>query len=38
MGLSEDHDVGIWRDEDQALLTSATVPAGTVAPLEGTFR
>jgi len=37
-GLSQPHPVGIWRDADQALLTAATVPDGTAAPLEGTFR
>jgi len=37
-GLSEDRPIAIWRDEDQALLTSTTVPAGTAAPLEDTFR
>jgi hypothetical protein len=37
-GLDDAHPIGIWRDEDQVLLTSATVPAGTAAPLEGTFR
>jgi len=37
-GLSQPHPVGIWRDADQALLTTATVPDSTAAPLEGTFR
>jgi hypothetical protein len=36
-GLAAAHDVGIWI-ADGTLLTSATVPAGTTAPLEGTFR
>lgn len=36
-GLAVAHPVGIWLD-DATLLTSATVPAGTAATLDGTFR
>jgi hypothetical protein len=36
-GLATSHAVGLWRG-DGTLLTSATVPAGAGAPLEGTFR
>jgi hypothetical protein len=36
-GLAEAHPIGVWSN-DGTLLTSATVPAGTAAPLEGTFR
>ena len=37
VGLNTFHEVGIW-DGDQRLLVSATVPAGTAAPLLGEFR
>ena len=37
-GLSQPHDVGIYRVSDSNLLASVTVPAGTNAPLEGNFR
>jgi hypothetical protein len=37
-GLSISHDVGIFRLSDQALLTSATVPAGTSGFLDSGFR
>jgi hypothetical protein len=37
-GLSQPHDVGIYRVSDSNLLASVTVPAGTSAPLEGNFR
>ncbi len=37
VGLNTFHEVGIW-DGDQRLLVSATVPAGTEAPLLGEFR
>ncbi len=36
-GLNVAHPVGIWLD-DGTLLTSATVLAGTAAPLDGKFR
>lgn len=36
-GLDVPHPVAIWL-ADMTLLTSATVPAGTAAPLDGTFR
>ena len=36
-GLGLAHQVGIW-DPSGALLTSATVPAGTAAPFDGQFR
>lgn len=36
-GLVNAHQVGLWRT-DGTLLTSATVPAGTAAPLIGGFR
>lgn len=36
-GLARSHPVGLWRG-DGTLLASETVPAGTLAPLEGTFR
>lgn len=35
-GLLESHQVGIW--QGSVLLASATVPAGTSAPLSGQFR
>jgi hypothetical protein len=37
-GLAISHDVGIFRVSDRALLTSATVPAGTGATLVNGFR
>jgi hypothetical protein len=37
-GLAISHDVGIFRVSDQALLASATVPAGTGATLDMGFR
>jgi hypothetical protein len=37
-GLSISHDVGIFRLSDEALLTSATVPAGTAGFLDSGFR
>jgi hypothetical protein len=37
-GLSQAHEAGIFRVSDQALLASATVPAGTSGVLEGGFR
>ncbi len=37
-GLAIAHDVGIYRVSDQALLTSATVPAGTAGQLVTGFR
>ena len=37
-GLSQSHDVGIYRVSDSNLLASVTVPAGTNASLEGNFR
>jgi hypothetical protein len=37
-GLSSAHDVGIYRVSDHVLLGSATVSAGTVAPLQVGFR
>ena len=37
-GLSISHDVGIYRQSDQVLLGSATVPSGTVGTLIDTFR
>lgn len=36
-GLANSHDVGLWT-ADGTLLASATVPAGTAAPLVGGFR
>ena len=36
-GLAQPHPVGVWTNAG-LLLTSATVPAGTTAPLDGTFR
>jgi hypothetical protein len=36
-GLTVAHEVGIW-DSAGSLLTSVTVPAGTVAPLDGQYR
>src|ERR1035438_4548702 len=35
-GLSISHDVGIYRQSDQVLLGSATVPSGTVGTLDRT--
>jgi hypothetical protein len=37
-GLAISHDVGIYRVSNQSLVTSATVPAGTVASLDNGFR
>lgn len=37
-GLAISHDVGIFRQSSQALLGSATVPAGTVGTLIDSFR
>ena len=37
-GLSISHDVGIYRQSDQVLLGSTTVPSGTVGTLIDTFR
>jgi len=37
-GLQEAHPVGIWRDSDQALLTSVTVPAGAAATFDSGWR
>jgi hypothetical protein len=37
-GLAEAHQVGIWTDDGQTLLASATVGAGTSATLDGAFR
>lgn len=37
-GLSQSHEVGIFRVSDLALLASVDVPAGTNAPLDGNFR
>ena len=37
-GLGFSHDVGIFRVSDQALLASATVPAGTGTTLLSAFR
>lgn len=37
-GLAEAHPVGIYHYETKVLLRSATVPAGTAAPLTGDFR
>jgi hypothetical protein len=37
-GLSQPHDVGIYRVSDSNLLASVTVPAGTNGLLEGNFR
>src|SRR5439155_5905884 len=36
-GLVDAHDVGLW-DGSQTLLAQATIPAGTVAPLNNSFR
>ncbi len=36
-GLNVSHDVGLW-DSNGNLLTWTTVPAGTVAPLNGYYR
>lgn len=37
-GLATSHQVGIWNSATHALLASATVAAGTAAPLQGYFR
>jgi hypothetical protein len=37
-GLGEAHDVGIYAVSDQALVVSASVPAGVVATLDGEYR
>jgi hypothetical protein len=37
-GFTSSHEVGIFEDTDDALLTSATVDAGTVDPLVDGFR
>ncbi len=37
-GLEEAHPVGIWRDSDQTLLTSVTVPAGLAATFDSGWR
>ena len=37
-GLSQPHEVGIYRVSDQALIADATVPAGTGGTLGGNFR
>ena len=37
-GLAAAHAVGIWDASTQNLLVSATVPAGSVAPLDGGYR
>ena len=37
-GLSISHDVGIYRQSDQLLLGSTTVPSGTAGTLLDTFR
>lgn len=37
-GLSQSHDVGIFRVSDSNLLASVTVPAGPVADLDSHFR
>ena len=37
-GLQTAHEVGLWRDSDQALLASATVPNGTAGTLISGFR
>ena len=37
-GLSENHEVGLWRVSDQALLGSVTVSAGTISNLVSGYR
>jgi len=37
-GLSQSHQVGIYRVADQVLVASNTIPAGTNATLSGNFR
>lgn len=37
-GLNVAHDVGIFRQSDQAIIVQGTVPAGVDAPLDGGFR
>jgi Protein of unknown function (DUF642) len=37
-GLAAAHGVAIWRLSDQALMVSATVPAGTASELDGEYR
>jgi hypothetical protein len=37
-GLTSSHDVGIFRQSDQSLLASATVPLGTTGTLDNGFR
>jgi hypothetical protein len=38
VGLSQPHDVGIYRVSDQVLLISNTIPAGILADLNANFR
>lgn len=37
-GISDSHDIGIFRVSDQALVTSTTLVAGTSGLLDGDFR
>jgi len=37
-GLARSHEIGIWESSTQTLVASLTVPAGTVAKLDGHFR
>lgn len=37
-GLTQPHQVGIYRVSDQVLLASNSIPSGTDAPLQGNYR